>query len=578
MSAVPPRTPLACGALGTYDLGTVHRLALAMPAPLGLHHADERSALFLDREPIRWDRAGQGRGLAWSEAIRPRGKARSWRDAACELAAAGLAIEGRRRLVHSSVSGVAPVYYLRHGDAVYFASRIDPLVAAVPVDLTVDWRAWSSIICLRYPIGSRTPFEEVRRLPPFSVLTADESGVEMRRKRWPWREVEPSLGVEEGADAVLEAMRASIATLGDGPVVCPLSGGLDSRMLLCLLREAGVEVVGAVTANPDRGWNRDEVVASEVAGALDVPHELVSGSPDHYWDEARQRALRCDFQLTGGPWTAPLARRLGQVGAVATDGLALDTLSQPGKRFFTEEMTHPDGSDAVARELWNRMAGTGSIGRVRRGLLRADLARSAERRARSHFMRVTEPFRGHPAEPVLAFYSTRTVRGVSLTPHTVLGAEAAVCTPFAVDAIARACLAIRAPEKHASRLYVEVFRRLHRIVGELPSTRDSRDPRASRVPSRRLSPKVLDGYAQVLASGPLASYLGDKLTRRIDADDLGPALAGQPSRSIVQAVVLFHLWHERYASRLSGADPAEAFDLETEANRVALASGVARGP
>ena len=38
----------------------------------------------------------------------------------------------RRRRVHSSVSRIAPIYHLQHEGAVYFASRIDPLVMYAP--------------------------------------------------------------------------------------------------------------------------------------------------------------------------------------------------------------------------------------------------------------------------------------------------------------------------------------------------------------------------------------------------------------------------------------------------------------
>lgn len=558
MSAAPARTPLACGALGSYNPDVVRRIGAAMPSPVELRHADDRSALMLDRPPVKWGRPHRARGLAWSEQPRPpsRIRATGWRDVARHVAAAGLVIDGKRRFVHSSVSGVASVYYLAHRKAVYFASRIDPLVNAVPVPLTADWRAWSSILSLRYPVGRRTPFEEVRRLPPFSVLTGGPDGPELQRTRWPWKEVEPTLDLEAGADAVVEAMREAVAPLADEPVTCPLSGGLDSRVLICLLAEGGVDRLRAITANADRGWDRDEVAASSVASALGVHHQLVSGSSPDYWAEVRERALRCDFQLADEPWSMPLARRLRECGGPAPDGLALDVLAQPGKRFFTEDMTRPDGTDRVARRLWKRLAARGGLGDARPDTLDPRLARAVAGRARAEFLRVTNSFRGHPSEPALAFYSTRTLRGIALTPHSVLGADAHVWTPFSEDAVARACLAIGAPEKFGSKLYAEIFNRLNPAVGALPSTRRGRDLPATRTPARHLSPQALDGYRQVLLSGPLTPYLGRALRRRISSGDLGPALAARPSRSVVQAAVLFHLWHERYRARMSGADPA----------------------
>ena len=68
---------------------------------------------------------------------------------------------------------------------------------------TIDWRAWASIFYLRFPIGERTPFQEVKRLRPFSTLEWDADRRERRRPsqhRWPWAEVQPTLGLDEGAE------------------------------------------------------------------------------------------------------------------------------------------------------------------------------------------------------------------------------------------------------------------------------------------------------------------------------------------------------------------------------------------
>ena len=162
---------------------------------------------------IRWGGL-RAQGFAWSEARPAQRNVASWKDAACELAACGLVAHRERRRVHSSVSGVAPIYYVEHAGAVYFASRIDPLVQVLPRRYTIDWRAWASIFYLRFPIGDRTPFQEVKRLRPFSTLEwdADHREAKPRQHRWPWAEVvQPSLGLDDGASALAEAMRAAVA-------------------------------------------------------------------------------------------------------------------------------------------------------------------------------------------------------------------------------------------------------------------------------------------------------------------------------------------------------------------------------
>src|SRR5436190_22862481 len=129
--STPRRNPLACGALGRYDPTLVAEIGQRLARETSVVHEDRRSILLLDRPEIRW-RGRRSRGLAWSEGRPANRSVASWQDAACELAACGLVIRDEPRRVHSSVSGVAPIYHVEHAGAVSFASRIDPLVPAIP--------------------------------------------------------------------------------------------------------------------------------------------------------------------------------------------------------------------------------------------------------------------------------------------------------------------------------------------------------------------------------------------------------------------------------------------------------------
>jgi hypothetical protein len=155
----PARNPVACGALGRYDRALVRRIAGFLGEQPREVHSGRRSCLWLDRDPIRW-RSGLRRGLAWSERFPPPepAGARTWEDASRALDACGLLLSPRLRAVHSSISGTMPVYWIDHGDATYFATRVDALARAVPVRLDPDWDAWSAIFTLRLPLGERTPF------------------------------------------------------------------------------------------------------------------------------------------------------------------------------------------------------------------------------------------------------------------------------------------------------------------------------------------------------------------------------------------------------------------------------------
>jgi Asparagine synthase len=556
-----PRNPLACGALGRYDPQLVAEIGRRLAGEMSVVHEDDGSILLLDRPAIRW-RGRRAQGFAWSEGRPAKRRVDSWKDAACELAACGLVAHGQRRRVHSSVSGVAPIYHVEHAGAVYFASRIDPLVRALPLRCTIDWRAWASIFYLRFPIGERTPFREVKRLRPFSTLEwdADRQQARAPQHRWPWAEVEPSLGLDEGADALVEATRAAVAPLAQGPVFCTLSGGWDSRILLCLLAENGHDGVRAMTVSPDNGHHREEELAAQVAVSLGVPHSTVEGDAAAFWDDTRERALRVDFQLAAPPWAMPLAAALKGRPGVAIDGLGLDTLAQAGAHYYTESMIRPDGTAATAQALWTRL-----LGQVMRHATWRTLSREfgddLKSLARRQFMNEAMRFRGHPAELVLTFYATRTVRGISLTPHAVLGADVATVTPCTDHQVAVACLATRPLEKFNTRIYKALFAKLNPTVGGLPSTHDELPAPAITRDRRALSADAVRGYEKVLTGGPLERALRAEVRAHLAQGTLGEALADPTLHRGVLAISLFHLWYERYRDRLANDDPVEELNL-----------------
>jgi hypothetical protein len=555
------RNPLACGALGRYRPELVAEIGRGLSDGMRTVHDDTDSILLLDRPAIRW-RAGRSHGVAWSEGHPVKRNVTSWREVASELAACGLVVRGERRRVHSSVAGVAPIYRVEHEGAVYFASRIDPLVRVLRRRYTIDWRAWASIFYLRFPLGERTPFLEVKRLRPYSTLEWDPNARQAitKQRRWPWAEVDPSLSLDQGSTAVVDAMRAAVAPLVGEPVFCTLSGGWDSRMLLCLLAEQDRDRVRAVTVSPDNGHSREEELAAQVAAQLEVRHSTLEGDAAAFWDDTRERARRVDFQLAAPPWPMPMATALRGRPGVATDGLGLDTLAQGGTHYYTESMIRADGTDATARELWTRL-----LGQVMRHATWRTLSRGVDEElkalARRQFMTEASRFRGHPAEVVLTFYATRTVRGISLTPHVVLGTDVSTVTPYTDHHVALACLQTRPLEKFETRIYRAMFEKVNPAVGELPSTHDELPAPAITRARRGLSTAAVRGYEQLLARGPLERALSPEVRAHLTDSTLAEALADPVLHRGILAVSLFHLWHERYQDRLGAGDPLDELDL-----------------
>jgi hypothetical protein len=550
---LPSRTPLACGALGRYDSELVARIAGRMDDGLGTVHEDRRSILLLDRPAIRW-RAGLRRGFAWSEGTPREGRIRCWEDAARELGACGLVLEPGGRYIHSSVSGVAPVYHVDHDGATYFASRIDALVTALPMRFSADWRAWSAILTVRHVVDARTPFAEVSRLPQFAVLRSERGRGRAAPGDWPWAAVSPVLSVEEAAPAVVEAMREVVGSLRP-PVHCLLSAGWDSRLLLCLAAERFGDGVSAYTVNMDVGNDFQERLAADVAQALGVEHTVVPAAEGSYWDDWLARLERSDFQHAAFPYMLPVTRALAGRAAPVLDGLALDMHG----RYITAPMLSPDGGARTSRMLFRRIRA--KLGTRPEDALAPELAAAVPAVAKREFVRASRPFRGHPSEALLTQTAARTMRAVSLMPHTVLGADLGVLTPLIDNRVATASLAIGPKATYGPRFFAELFDLVNPRVGRLPSNNDPHGPIPKTHPRRRDSPASVRALDRALREGPLAPHLDGELRRHLDAGTLDQAIKPTPLSRTALAIAALHVWAERYSSVLAEPDPAEILEL-----------------
>jgi hypothetical protein len=253
-----------CGALGNYDYERVQRVAKALESGLQLAHQDGESILMIDSEPLAWNGSLEC-GLGWIEGEVWRGGASEWRQAA-RRGACGLAIHGRRRFIHSTITGLASIYWIDGDRATYFASRIDALAQTSPTALSIDWEPSPRYLPFAIRSENARHLPRSARLAPFSTLHRRFGQSHRQSPTWPWAELEPTEEVSSAATAVVEALGENLSSLGNG-LVCPLSGGRDSRILFCILVAAKQAAV-AVTVSDDEGSFYEENMAAAVAGGL----------------------------------------------------------------------------------------------------------------------------------------------------------------------------------------------------------------------------------------------------------------------------------------------------------------------
>jgi hypothetical protein len=551
-AATATGNPAVCGALGEFDLERLElmrRVFAALDLPLETVHQDGSSALLLDRQPLSWS-GRRASGLGWSEGLADGDQVTSWKEAAQRLACCGLVIEGGSRYVHSSVSGVAPVYYMQDGEATYFASRIDPLVSSSPPGrkLTIDWEAWAGIFLMTAPLGDRTPFLEVRRLPPFSTLKHwAGKGPRRHSPAWPWAEVALDQRSDEG-EAVVEGLRDAIAEVPPGPLVCPLSGGWDSRLLLMLASEREDLRVEAWTLKSTHRGTDETPYARKVAKAVGVQVTQIPRGRS-YWGDQEKVALRCDYQTTHHGWFMPLARRLRDGSHSLVDGLAGGILVKG--HFVTEEMLQAKTRRERLALLWEHLSNAPSSSEV----LSERLSRVMTKLALRAWQREARALAASPAQLSLTAYRTRTLRGISLAPTSILGAEATVLTPFTDDRAARAALAVPPESKLNGALYREIFSTVDPKLGLLPSTNDAAETPEQPTGNREIKKGALEGFGERLRSSPLRDEVDPAVLE--SNERLGRILDASKSAHLVRALSLMAMWEERYRDRLAEINPKE---------------------
>lgn len=547
-----PRVAAACGALGSYDPARVKLLASLLADDMRVAHDAPGAILLLDRDGEPWGE-GDRRGIAWPSSLRPAAAPKSWQDAARIWNSPGIEFTPGGTRLHTSISGVSPVYVQREAGATYFCSAIDPLARSAPERLSVDIQAWASSFMLAFPIAGRTPFEEISSLGPWTTVTHPVHGrANVEAHTWPWSEIEPALTAAEGAKDVAEQLQLAFSRLEGERIHCPISAGRDSRLLLSLASACGASGVDAYTVYEDTGSDSVMEMAAACCETLGVRHHRVENTSEQIWDDIRERNLHTDYQHIVSPWlTPPLYRALGGKSGIGLDGIAGNVLFEPTARDVVRSVITEPG-DRWRALLWRkmRMAST-------RAAFRKDEADAIGQLARDQFLGVCDEFLGHPARAAMAFYKTRTLRAIALRPTSSLGSVCDMVSPLVEDPVAEALLSVHPEEKFDRQLYAEVFELVEPRMGDLPFSSMGAGKVFHELPRRRTSEVSMRGYREVVGSGPLRRHLSGKLRGWLAGDELRPPDV-KGIMGGMEKVVSFHLWIERYGDRLRDFDFGEA--------------------
>lgn len=173
--------------------------------------------------------------------------------------------------------GLYPHYYAHAGGAFAFAPEIRAVLCADSVPRHLDETAICEFLRFQQLLGDKTWIEDVRLLPPASVLRyAPDSDRLTLTRSWEWAAI-PELGrigFDEAVDEAARLFQRAIDTM-TAPPQRPgifLSGGLDGRIILAF--SADRAPVSTLTFGAPQC--RDVVYATRLAQRAGVPHRLVA--------------------------------------------------------------------------------------------------------------------------------------------------------------------------------------------------------------------------------------------------------------------------------------------------------------
>ena len=148
--------------------------------------------------------------------------------------------------------GIKPLYYAHTADWFRFASNPQALLAAGRVDTEIDPAALHHHLSLHAVIPApRTLLKGICKLEPAHTLTVMNNGTTSCRRYWRLTAAEVEADDEQIWLDMLETKLTEAVKkrfeVADVPVGVLLSGGIDSSLLVTLLREAGVSEINTYT-------------------------------------------------------------------------------------------------------------------------------------------------------------------------------------------------------------------------------------------------------------------------------------------------------------------------------------------
>jgi asparagine synthase (glutamine-hydrolysing) len=171
--------------------------------------------------------------------------------------------------------GKKPLFYADQGDRIAFASEIKALLLCPWVPRRIDVERLPEYLTFGYVPNPHTFYENIRQLPPATLMAFDREGCAGPSEYWNPLPVGPDVPTRDASSRVAELLRAATRRrmMSDVPLGALLSGGIDSSIVVGLMSEASTEPVHTFSIGfPDEPSFDERTPARRVADYFGSRH------------------------------------------------------------------------------------------------------------------------------------------------------------------------------------------------------------------------------------------------------------------------------------------------------------------
>jgi len=191
----------------------------------------------------------------------------------------------RRRLVLARDRlGIKPLYYSIVDDTVIFASEVKSILLYPGIDRDPDPVAISQYLGYRSPLGRRTMFKGIEKLPAGHLMIVERNRIkEIEYWDIPIQKEKRDRGEEYYKSRIRSLLSESVKRrmISDVPFGAYLSGGLDSSIVVALMAQQTDDPVKTYTIRFEEEGFDETRYAREVADRYGTEHHEIHVREDH---------------------------------------------------------------------------------------------------------------------------------------------------------------------------------------------------------------------------------------------------------------------------------------------------------